>query len=600
MIELCGVVAVVLRSASPAAQEDTWLEVTQHGLTVASPSHAWLALPPASDDVQPEPTPLRTRSRAAAAPGGEVINRILALVPPASSGQQWQPQDPFAITLFQGKRAFGTATVSAGSLTVQTLMVDGLGGALAGALMEAGNPDIAAVLAASCSIKPLDHAAPVRIRQQIAVGAGLVLEGLVTLEPGLSIHIVTGDLQTWLPPSSVSLRRRTNLGAVAPLAGSREAASNEHEFVTVIPNPKGNTRELYVVGLAADRKTATFYGPVRHPVSNDPEVALRLVRTAFGDIRAMDKDRADRIYRPLLSTPKGEIAAERFAYGPPVRTDRPVASIIIPFYGDAFFLHCAHHLQRVLDDSFELVLVVDDPRIWPEISHALSLRKSAIRIPTSLVRNFSNYGFGVANNIGARLARGDVLFLMNSDVLVTEAAPLRAAAEAIRTRRREGRPELVTGFSLLYEDQTIQHIGMEFRRSSYMGDLYTAEHPMKGLPFAFYEGGGIRSVPAVTAALLAISKVFFQGLGGFDPAYERGDFEDADLCLKAREAGADIQVHVHPGLYHLERQSIPSMGDGTLREMVTYMNCLEFNRRWDAVLSRPKRVHRIRRQGQAA
>ncbi len=75
--------------------------------------------------------------------------------------------------------------------------------------------------------------------------------------------------------------------------------------------------------------------------------------------------------------------------------------------------------------------------------------------------------------------------------------------------------------------------------------------------------------------------------------YERGDFEDADLCLRARQLGAEIQVHVHHGLYHLERQSIPSMGDTDIRSMVTYMNCAEFNRRWEAELTRPRRVFKV-------
>jgi hypothetical protein len=126
-----------------------------------------------------------------------------------------------------------------------------------------------------------------------------------------------------------------------------------------------------------------------------------------------------------------------------------------------------------------------------------------------------------------------------------------------------------------------------------MGNLLVADHPMKGLPFEFYEGDTIRPAQAVTAALMALSKDLFQNLDGFDLRFERGDFEDADLCLRARQRGAEIQVHVHPGLYHLERQSIPAMGDHDIRAMVTYMNCAEFNRRWEAELSKPKRVFKV-------
>ncbi|WP_404295215.1 glycosyltransferase family 2 protein (plasmid) [Microvirga sp. RSM25] len=94
-----------------------------------------------------------------------------------------------------------------------------------------------------------------------------------------------------------------------------------------------------------------------------------------------------------------------------------------------------------------------------------------------------------------------------------------------------------------------------------------------------------QQVEAVTGALMALSARLFRDLEGLDTAYERGDFEDADLCLRARQRGAQIWIHVRPGLYHLERQSIRRMGDPEFREMITYMNCVEFNFRWDARLS---------------
>jgi GT2 family glycosyltransferase len=42
----------------------------------------------------------------------------------------------------------------------------------------------------------------------------------------------------------------------------------------------------------------------------------------------------------------------------------------------------------------------------------------------------------------------------------------------------------------------------------------------------------------------------FQHLGGFDEGYERAYFEDADLCLRAREAGARIRYQPTCTLLH--------------------------------------------------
>ena len=86
---------------------------------------------------------------------------------------------------------------------------------------------------------------------------------------------------------------------------------------------------------------------------------------------------------------------------------------------------------------------------------------------------------------------------------------------------------------------------------------------------------------------MALSSDLYQRLEGFDDVFGRGDFEDADLCMRARRMGAEIELHVTPGLYHLERQSIPRMGGAGFREAVTYVNCMEFNRRWGEILSDP-------------
>jgi cellulose synthase/poly-beta-1,6-N-acetylglucosamine synthase-like glycosyltransferase len=286
-----------------------------------------------------------------------------------------------------------------------------------------------------------------------------------------------------------------------------------------------------------------------------------------------------------LALPRAQARARRFDFGPAVDETGPLSSIIIPFYGDAFFLNCAYHLQRVLGPGFELILVVDDPRIWPEVYGRLSGRHASITVPTVLLQCAQNYGYARANNLGASAARGDVLFLMNSDVMVLDPTGLIEAADAIRARHQTGTPDTIIGFSLLFEDDTIQHIGMEFPRSPLVGGMRLADHPMKGLPIGLYDGEATRSAPAVTGAMMALAASLYQKLGGFDATYERGDFEDADLCLRAQEIGAEIRVHVRPGLYHLEGQSIRTMGDAGLREMITYLNCVEFNARWDAHLS---------------
>jgi len=471
-------------------------------------------------------------------------------------------------------------------------LVSGFGSALARMPQSWGRDDLAPILRASISTKPLDIPNRFEIQDLVLSGTGLVGSGWMANLRDRTIHVVSEDLETWLLDPGIQRVSRPEVHAHLRSEDALTSDSDEHGFAFVMPQP-AEGQGLYFVEILNGGREAVFHGPLQAEVTRDDALAMNIVRDAFGDIRSLAPEEVDRSYRLLLSTDKGEMRAQVFDFGPKLRQDRPVASVIIPFYGDAFFLNCVHYLQRVLDDSFELVLVVDDPRIWAEIYNGLALRSTGLRVPTRLLRNMANYGYGGANNLGASLSRGDVLFLMNSDILVKDPSGLVKAAEAIRQRKRTGGREVVVGFSLLYEDNTIQHLGMTFPRSSAMGNLLVADHPMKGLPFDLYDGDAIRPAQAVTAALMALSKDLFLELNGFDLRYERGDFEDADLCLRARQLGAEIQVHVHPGLYHLERQSIPSMGDNDIRAMVTYMNCAEFNRRWEAELTRPKRVFKV-------
>jgi O-antigen biosynthesis protein len=200
---------------------------------------------------------------------------------------------------------------------------------------------------------------------------------------------------------------------------------------------------------------------------------------------------------------------------------------------------------------------------------------------TVLVTNHGNYGYSRANNIGAEVASGEFLLFMNSDIWMEDPSPLEAALAAI-----EDGSFGIIGFRLLYEDNTIQHDGMSFRRSGYFNNLFVSEHDGKGLPAAPGSPQEPIIVPAVTGALLLCSRRIFDAAGGFDDGFIKGDFEDGDLCLKVASMGEKVGLLMTAGLYHLERQSIRMMGQESERQLITYLNCVRFNSRWGAQLQK--------------
>jgi GT2 family glycosyltransferase len=255
-------------------------------------------------------------------------------------------------------------------------------------------------------------------------------------------------------------------------------------------------------------------------------------------------------------------------------------SIIIPFYGDGFYLIDHIMAQSRVPAGTEWIFVCDDPRLASGLNEALSNRRHLLEQPTKLLLLSNNGGYAHANNIGAKFSQGKHLLLMNSDVFCDDFEFLGVAAKTLDEQPAVG----CVGFSLQFEDGTIQHDGMKFQRSATLDGLWVCEHPNKGMP-QNWKKFDVERVDAVTAALVLLRKSEFPNGIIFDPTYIIGDFEDADLCLRLRNEGREIALIRSPGIFHLERQSMKLVGGSDARMAVTHLNCLSFNDRWGSWLS---------------
>jgi GT2 family glycosyltransferase len=268
------------------------------------------------------------------------------------------------------------------------------------------------------------------------------------------------------------------------------------------------------------------------------------------------------------------------SYGP--RPEDPSVSVIVPLYGRHDFAE--YQMALFADDpqfqSTELIYVVDDPGIVKEFYARCADLYGIYQVPFVVTHPGANLGFAGANNFAAGIARGKHLLFMNSDVLPKRSGWL---GELQRIHGTLAAPGLL-GVKLLYEDGTVQHAGMAFRRLAAWDNLWTNHHPSKGLsPIGLT---GVRPVPAVTAACALMEAQLYRQLGGFSEDYIIGDFEDSDLCLQASLAGRQNYVALDVELYHLERQSQNYMADVGWRTNITVYNCLLHNRRWEDRIER--------------
>ncbi len=376
--------------------------------------------------------------------------------------------------------------------------------------------------------------------------------------------------------------RHTRTDVTYHLAGlGFQAPHHEHGFSCYVPIDHSDAPCL----LSASAE-AGGVRRMRITLAEKPESALQTVRSLVTSFNQGNPELRSLLDGHIGPAVQSAWAARRISHPTPTvrsfgpQPTNPLISILVPLYGRHDF--AAYQLALFADDpdfrGVELIYVVDDPTILAEFSRSCVDLYGIYKIPFVMASVGLNLGFAGANNFAAELARGHSLLFMNSDVL-----PKRAGwvSDLSKTYNSVADPGLL-GAKLLYEDGSVQHAGMAFRRYPGWGDLWINDHPLKGQsPLGL---DGIREVDAVTAACALIDASLFRGLGGFSEDYIIGDFEDSDLCLRLSAAGRRNYISLDVELYHLERQSQNRLDDVNWRNNLTLYNCWLHNSRWGQLI----------------
>jgi GT2 family glycosyltransferase len=258
-------------------------------------------------------------------------------------------------------------------------------------------------------------------------------------------------------------------------------------------------------------------------------------------------------------------------------SESPDVSVIVPLYQRMDFLE--QQLAQFVHDKemreVELIYVLDSPELADELKEAAAQLFRLYRVPFSVVMLRRNVGFSAVNNVGASLAHGRLLLLLNSDVLPDKPGWLGKMSSFY-----DSTPEIgALGPKLLYEDDSLQHAGMYFYRPA-GSSLWENMHYLKGM-HRNLEGANVRHpVPAVSGACLMIATDLYNQLGGLQGGYVQGDYEDSDLCLRLMEEGYENWYLPDAELYHLEGQSYAL----TLRQLNIRYNTWLQTRRWNAYI----------------
>lgn len=277
-----------------------------------------------------------------------------------------------------------------------------------------------------------------------------------------------------------------------------------------------------------------------------------------------------------LSKPEVEV----LQFGPKVES--PKRSVIVPIYGRYDFL--LHQIAQFVSDSdfseTDLIYVLDDPRIYNEFIPFC--RDTSELFPASfrVIYCGRNLGYAGANNLGVRYVNAEKLVLLNSDIIPDQPGWISRIEEKKSKLDNVG----VVAPKLVYEDNTIQHVGMDFIKVPELGSLWMNDHPGKGSPEWLLNVPTVSEHPAVTGACMFIDKSLYEEVGGFDENYIFGDFEDSDLCLKLQQKGYRHYVLADEKLYHLERQSQNLFDNRDWKFKITLYNAWLHTSRWGSLI----------------
>ncbi len=144
--------------------------------------------------------------------------------------------------------------------------------------------------------------------------------------------------------------------------------------------------------------------------------------------------------------------------------------------------------------------------------------------PFRVLLNERNLGYAVGNNRAAAVARGELLALLNNDLVLTPGwlEPMLAAHAALGTRAG-----LVGNIQLDAKSGAVDHAGLVINSTGKPVHLRAGPPPWSA---------PVLPVPAVTGACLLVARDLWTQLGGFDEAYVNGG-EDIDLGFRVRALG---------------------------------------------------------------
>jgi O-antigen biosynthesis protein len=195
-------------------------------------------------------------------------------------------------------------------------------------------------------------------------------------------------------------------------------------------------------------------------------------------------------------------------------------SFLIPMYNRLELTRaCLRSLEETVDlEPHEIILINDAS------TDGTAEFLATLSAPYRVIHNDRRSSYAIAMNRGVAIARGEMLCLLNND-LIFHPGWLPPMLRAFERFENAG---VVGNVQSSPRTGRYDHMGVVF------GPNGSPVH--FGTDFAFRPFRGYTQWQAVTAACCLVKKSAFLAAGGFDEQFVNG-FEDVDLCLKLGRMG---------------------------------------------------------------
>lgn len=232
--------------------------------------------------------------------------------------------------------------------------------------------------------------------------------------------------------------------------------------------------------------------------------------------------------------------------------DRPCASILIPSKDQARLLSTCIESLRMTAAPGDIEIVIADNGSVEDGTRALYDSLKADR-RIRVIDCPGPFNFSRQCNAAAQAARGRILVFLNNDIAALDRnwlQPLLSWA---------GRDDVgAVGARLLYPSGHLQHVGVVVGLNGLAGHIDRNEPRDSG--GYLKRRMAVHEVSAVTGACLAVDKVKFDAVGGFDAENLPIELSDIDLCLRLARRGWRTILATESVLVHHESAS---RGDST-------------------------------------